>query len=462
MCVYLRMKASIRLLALTAGLALPLSGLQAQPPSNNAATPNWGGPAAATAPSTWGRPTGVTRSPVPPLPAAPATSIPPTPSAPSAARAVAPTSSLQSRGATIQAPAATAQATWGAAQPPANRQTLTPVQILNPHPTAVSPMLTLLRTQINGATGERTEILASRQAAAQTTPAAPAGDAPLTRVSDVAATTLRHGDPNAKLPSSPQARLLPCQQGKLGVYTMNGAGPAAMVFTPDPQYDLYTFQGCHFGNTPGQLTLIGHFKGFKLPLTVVEWTDTSIIAALDTGVTGEPDENGTVSLLMSRSDGQRLQFDGNSFYAVRASITLQTIPQSWATLGAVYDVSKVRVTPSYLLGGPQNISVTVRRESSDRFNGGQDYYDLSLANPQFSMDSMAVIPAGTDCPASGIVTRYVDGQTTAKWDPQGNIVVSLGGTTCHYANPSRDDATETYTLQLNATGPRGVDPTQPL
>jgi hypothetical protein len=322
----------------------------------------------------------------------------------------------------------------------------------------------VLKKQMATATAERTQILALRQAPSSGAIALPTSEgvsAPLTATSAVAPSTLRHGDPNAKLPGSPLAHVLPCQQSKMGVYTVNGAEPAAMVFTPDPQYDLYTFQGCHFGSSPGQLTLIGHFKGYKVALTVVDWTDTSIIAAMDPGVTGEPDENGVVTLIMSRADGQRLQFDGNSFYAVRASGVVKAIPQAWATLGVVRDVSHSTVTPNYMLGSDYE-SVLVQRQSGDRFNGGQDYYDLTRVNPQFSVDSMLLYSQVPLCNSvSGGSTRYIDGTTTAQWDALGNILVMLGGTTCHYTN-GVDEAFETYNLVLNVTGPRGVDPTQPL
>lgn len=118
---------------------------------------------------------------------------------------------------------------------------------------------------------------------------------------------------------------LPCQQSTPQVFSMNGAAPAGIVFTPDPQYNLYTFKGCHFGATPGQLTLIGRFKGNKVALRIVDWTDTSIIATLDPAMTGEPDEYNDVTLLLVRTDGQRAQFDGNTFYAVRASFEMQAL-----------------------------------------------------------------------------------------------------------------------------------------
>ncbi len=247
----------------------------------------------------------------------------------------------------------------------------------------------------------------------------------------------------------------------MGVYTMNGAAPAAMVFTPNQQYDLYTFEGCGFGASPGQLTLIGHFKTFKLALIVVDWTDTSIIAALDTSVAGEPDENGNVSLILSRADGQRLQFNGNSFYAARASVTLQSIPQTWATLGPVRDAGNLPVTPGYLQG-PDYASVTVIRSSVNRFSGGQDYYDLSHLNPQFSADSFLLYALPAGCTTYGNVTQYIDGYTTGQWDSQGNILIKLGGTTCHTAGNSNDDAEENYNFALTVTGPRDVDPLQTM
>lgn len=100
--------------------------------------------------------------------------------------------------------------------------------------------------------------------------------------------------------------------------------------------------------------------------------------------------------------------------------------------------------------------------SENRFGGGQDYYDLSRLNPQFTVDTVALYSWTPDCnDFSYSATRYIDGVTTARWDDKGNIIVALGGTTCHYSN-GVDMAQEVYNIRFNVTGPRGVDPAEPL
>ena len=189
-------------------------------------------------------------------------------------------------------------------------------------------------------------------------------------------------------------------------------------------------------------------------------------------MTGELDETGNVSVVLYRADGQQLQLDGNSFYAVRDSFTMRIVPQPWVTLGVVKDVSGQSTTPTYqtaLTNVPPD-SVYVDRVSVDRIGNGQDYYDLSGVNPQFSVDSLQLYTALAPCGQytnGDSTTLYIDGYTSAQWDGN-NIRVNLGGSTCHHnaaliqGGGSDDEAEIFYALDINVTGPRGVDPTQKL
>lgn len=280
-------------------------------------------------------------------------------------------------------------------------------------------------------------------------------NAPLTSTTVSAPSALPHGNPTIR-PPQVQAIQTPCQQQKFGIFTINGAAPKAVIFTTDQNYNLYTIKGCNFGSQQGELVLIGHFKSFKIPLIIVDWTDGGVIAAMDPTLTGEDDED-NVTFILSRADGTRLEIDGNSFYAARASISLPAIPQAWATLGVVKDVSGNIAGAEYLDYEP---SVEVLRQSSDRFSGGQDYYDLSHINPHFSIDGMQFSPLDQPpdpaCYPDGGGTLYVDGRSSAQWDGD-NIRVFLGGMTCHSHG---DEASSGYMFSVQVTGPRGVDFTQ--
>ncbi len=59
---------------------------------------------------------------------------------------------------------------------------------------------------------------------------------------------------------------------------------------------------------------------------------------------------------------------------------------------------------------------------------------------------------------NGTNTIYVDGTPSAQWDGDG-VRVNLGGITCHSPHYG-DGAPDAYMLQIQVTGPRGVDPTQ--
>ena len=345
-------------------------------------------------------------------------------------------------------------------------------KVPNPHAASATAnnMIALLKKQMQAGTTERSQITSAPPSVSQitmgsSTPSygnAPAGTTRSLGGNHGTITTVSLPPDKAKIPPNVQAIPEPCQQGKLTMFTINGAAPQAVVFTTDPQYNLYTIKGCHFGAQQGQLFLIGYFKTTRVFLNVAYWSDGQIFAAMDANLTGEPDETNKVKLFLVRPDGQQLEIDGASFYAVRQSVTIATIPQSWATLGTVKDVSGTTLLPQYQTGTPDTSSVTVRRYSGDRFSGGQDYFDFSRLNPQFSLDNMQLVYlSGPDTCANtsymGDNTIYIDGYPSAQWDGNG-IRVNLGGITCHNSDTG-DRAISLYTLQVQATGPRGVDPT---
>jgi hypothetical protein len=357
-------------------------------------------------------------------------------------------------------------------------------KVTNPRVSVRSPgqgnMLVTLQRQMSAATTERAQIM-STSSSSSGNPAAGSGlgqgksstsnlARSVGRTSPTAVVTSVIGQPSS-LPHPPQiqgGQPEPCFPPRLKILTINGGAPQSVVFTPDQQYNLYTIKGCHFGAQQGQMFLIGTFKGYKVPLNIVLWNDGQIIAAMDPNLTGEPDQIHTVKLFLVRADGQQLETDNTSFYAVRQSITLVSIPQAWTTLGSVSDVSGAALTPLYQTGVSSNgvtySSATVSRGSTDRFSGGQDYFDLSRVSSQFSVDSIQLEypnahAACTSDYYAGQNTIYIDAYPSAQWDGDG-IRVYPGGITCHNSDLG-DRAYSLYTLQVQVTGPRGVDPTQP-
>ncbi|HEY6249489.1 MAG TPA: hypothetical protein VI685_05985, partial [Candidatus Angelobacter sp.] len=122
------------------------------------------------------------------------------------------------------------------------------------------------------------------------------------------------------------------------ISTVNGRASDAW-FTPDPQYNHYTIQGCGFGDIQGSLHLYGPFATPTVNMMVEYWTDTSILVALDPNLSGEPDHIGNVTLVVAPANGPQVQAKGFNFYAARAEVQLVTMPQSQANLQKIMDAA---------------------------------------------------------------------------------------------------------------------------
>src|SRR5260370_38769763 len=111
------------------------------------------------------------------------------------------------------------------------------------------------------------------------------------------------------------------------VDTVNGRVKGAW-FTPDPQYNHYTIQGCGFGDPQGKAYLLVPFAMPTVNLSVEYWSDTSIIAAMDPSLMGELDHLGNVTLVVAPANAKQVQTTGHNFYAARQEVQLTTFPQS--------------------------------------------------------------------------------------------------------------------------------------
>jgi hypothetical protein len=254
-----------------------------------------------------------------------------------------------------------------------------------------------------------------------------------------------------------QVRQNDCATGKTVLMTVNGKIDGT-VFTPDPTYNLYTIKGCNFGTQQGQLHLYGAFKSSQIPLLVNFWSDDSIVATMDPNLSGEVDQN-NVHLVLVQANGQQIDRGGEQFYAAREIKTLSSIPPDWITFGQVRDASGWPVTPSY---GATLPSIVVSRTSSNRFSGGQDYYNFNRLKHGFTTYSFQFGYYPVTCTDDTVqTTLYTDGSFQPEWDGN-NIRVTLGAQTCHFGPyfllPAYDEAASSYVLAVQVSGPRGVDP----
>lgn len=99
--------------------------------------------------------------------------------------------------------------------------------------------------------------------------------------------------------------------------------PRGVVFTPGKSV---TVKGCGFGERKGSVVLNGSSGGLSnLALLVQSWSDTAITVQVDPKLSGVMDQAG-VEVVVSRSDGRRLQQTGHAFEAAREIVKLTSLP----------------------------------------------------------------------------------------------------------------------------------------
>ncbi len=99
--------------------------------------------------------------------------------------------------------------------------------------------------------------------------------------------------------------------------------PRGVVFTPGKSV---TIKGCGFGQRKGSVVLNGSSGGLSnLALLVHSWSDTAITVQVDPKLGGVMDQ-ASVEVVVSRSDGRRLQQTGHAFEAARESTKVASLP----------------------------------------------------------------------------------------------------------------------------------------
>lgn len=245
------------------------------------------------------------------------------------------------------------------------------------------------------------------------------------------------------------------------ISAVNGRASDAW-FTPDPQYNHYTIQGCGFGDLQGSLHLYGPFAVPTVNLTVEYWTDTSILVALDPNLSGEPDHLGNVTLVVAPANGPQVQAKGFNFYAARAEVQLATMPQSQANPQKIMDAAGANtVSISFFSPGSYAPGTTaeIYRSDGGRFGSATDSFSFSQLAPGFYPEKAQfwhfdLTP--NDCTAGG-AAFYVDGNWSAAWDNSGNgLRVTTQEQHCH--TTGMDYSMSDYALTVWVVGPRGVNP----
>jgi hypothetical protein len=103
------------------------------------------------------------------------------------------------------------------------------------------------------------------------------------------------------------------------ILTIDSVRTTGIIFTPDPDYNPYVFEGCNFGDAQGSmfLTATGGFAHGKINLIIDSWSDTKIVARVPADITGELDRD-TVQLKLTKAESKFYEtFTGHKFYAMR-------------------------------------------------------------------------------------------------------------------------------------------------
>jgi hypothetical protein len=166
------------------------------------------------------------------------------------------------------------------------------------------------------------------------------------------------------------------------IVSMNGKSLGEGYFTNDPGANLFTFTGCNFGTTQGQMHLFGTFRSVQVPLTIDFWTDTSIIAHLPSDLTKELDQN-SVKLVLVPASGPQTEYINLKFTAARQKMLLMSMPQA--------EYQTASPTPS--TGSPDgSYSFGAARLFSGFAPPGTDRFAFDQLLPGFVISDMQVFP----------------------------------------------------------------------
>jgi hypothetical protein len=240
-----------------------------------------------------------------------------------------------------------------------------------------------------------------------------------------------------------------------GIGLVNGHGSGFKI-TPG---GYLTIAGFEFGDTMGQVNLIGNFPGGALALRIVDWKDASVYAMLPPGLRGVLDQPVTLQLITAAQKTYR--HAGGTFTAAREDTTVTTnIPgllkfQSGPSWGATMDASGL----------------------VSRYDGGE-----SINCKATGADTLTIIDSGKGFVVTGLNARW--GETdSGDGDGAGNggsrtyspgygfgdfsgnsIAVKWGVWRSHSTNdgilgaPSSDQCVSYYQITVNLNGPAGVSP----
>jgi hypothetical protein len=191
------------------------------------------------------------------------------------------------------------------------------------------------------------------------------------------------------------------------ITSINGQKTSSVVFTTDPDNNLFTLTGCNFGDAQGSLHLYGGFAHGNIPFEIQFWNDKNIVARVQPDLTGELDRD-SVSLVVVSSNGHQTAFQGLKFYAARQTYALTDIPNASSKIifgpPDPSNLDNCQVPKRFVAGmcavdspGENGLAVTVGRYHVEG-DKGTDQLTLSGLKPGFEVSDVGlwISPDATD------------------------------------------------------------------
>jgi hypothetical protein len=219
-----------------------------------------------------------------------------------------------------------------------------------------------------------------------------------------------------------------------------------LVFTTDPDNNLFTFEGCNFGDTQGSIHLYGGFAHGNIPFEISFWNDKSIVARVQSDLAGELDRD-NINLVLVSGNGHQTQFPGFKFYAARQTYLLASIPNAKSKI--IFgdpDIDHCKVAKDWIFWycgvdspGGYGLTVLVGRGGVEG-DKGADQFNISGLKPGFEVSDVSLF-----------ISPTIQGR-------QGWSMTSFAeNVTVNYVFDSWKNPEATYGLQISVTGPRGLD-----
>jgi hypothetical protein len=237
-----------------------------------------------------------------------------------------------------------------------------------------------------------------------------------------------------------------------------------VVLSSDPQYNLYTINGCNLGNSnSGNKAYIYGKNGFHINLQIQFWSPNNIAVNFDPSLSSVTDTD-NLFLVLQRADGRQAEKGGFKFYAARQTVLLNRFPQARVRFAPAVDYfgntsNLPPVTTVYTSPGLAGLSAKVVHTGKWQFHmqpNSADSFAFVGLQPGFQPDS-AQLEYESGCSWHSDSKDQYEGNWDISFGADPGVVLNVKWQTTECAY-SHWYSTATYGVLVWVTGPRGIDP----